>query len=102
MRGRPSDFAMWWRLQPLTGLLLGIAVIVVGGTLMLWLQLSARPPDQRINVPHQWTCLKRGGYCERTGGFDSHGRAWGTEVARWYTGPPTQRDAAQRAAGPGR
>ncbi len=99
---RQGGFLRWWRLQPVRGLIAAIVLIAAFGVLTIWIQIIRAPPDEAINVPHQWTCTKRGSYCERTGGFDRKGRPWGTEVPKWYSGPPTKQDAAQRAMGPGR
>ena len=97
-------FANWWRVEPLAGLVLGIAIAAVVGAFFLWLELIRPPPGQAINVPHQWTCHSKsyGGYCERTGGLDRKGRPWGTEVPKGYRGPPTQEDSSQMAMSSGR
>ena len=100
---KQAEVLLWWRFQPLIGLLLGIVIVAIFGTLSLLLQFSRPPPGQGINVPRQWTCQSnRGGYCVRTGGFDRQGRPWGTAVAKWYGGPPTKEDAARMAMTSGR
>ena len=90
---------LWWRVQPLAGYLLGGAIAVALGALIVWLQFVYPPPGEAIDVPHQWSCYSKyeGGYCQRTGGVDRNGRPWGTAVPKWYTGPPTKADAARMA-----
>ena len=97
-----AEIWLRWRVQPLIGLLIGVALAAAIGMLILWFAFNGPSPGQAINVPHQWTCHSRGGYCERTGGHDREGRPWGTEVPKWYSGPPTKEDSARMAMSSGR
>lgn len=99
-----AEIWLRWRVQPLIGLLIGVALATAIGLLMLWFQFNGPAPGQAMNVPHQWTCHSKyfGGYCERTGGHDRQGHPWGTEVPKWYNGPPTKEDSARMAMSSGR
>jgi hypothetical protein len=80
-----------WRLQPVAGLWLGFAIAVAVGAFFFWIEWGARRRHPGLYIPYQWVCHSKyeGGYCERTGGFDSNGRPWGTAVPRPPEGKPS-------------